>query len=299
MLSVRVRKPKIKMEWCYYFDGDVKKRLNVKNIDREDYNIKYRGKLTCIEGCEARIKFTSKKNGEKFLSTWNKEGAKHNLNCPYHINYNNVINRKKLIAEEMKIKPNDIQIQNSLKRKIKNLLLEFDESDIPKENTSTNKVNDIGVEKVISKVNGNDGISDKEASKRIRYMEAETINMAYNELWRGVVGKADNVQIGSIDGVLFGYINLENQYNRTNVYFPEAYYEGNEFKANELKKTLNIIKESCNNKLNDIIIACYGEIKLKKNTKNDYNINIINPMHILVNGMTMNEILNTGKVKDL
>lgn len=296
---MRIRKPKIKMEWCYYFDGKKKKRLNVKNIEKEDYNVKYKGKLTCIEGCDARIKFTPKKNGKKFLSTWNKEGSKHNLNCPYHINYNNVINRKKLIEEEKKVKPNDIQIQSSLKRKLKNLLLEFNEADISKDNASTNKVNNNGIGRVISKVGDKDGIRDKEASERIRYMEAETINMAYDELWRGVVGKADNVQIGSTDEVLWGYINLKNKYNRTNVYFPEAYYEGNEFKANELKRTLNIIKEKLDNSLSDIIVTCYGEIKLKKNTKNDYNINIINPMHILVNGMTMNEILNTGKVKDL
>lgn len=296
---MRVRKPKIRMEWCYYFDGNEKKKINVKNIDKEDYKVKFRGKLTCIEGCNARIKFTNKINGEKFLSTWNKEGNKHNKNCPYHINYNNVINRKKLIEEEIKVKPNDIQIQNSLKRKMRNLLLEFNESDIPKENTSTNEANDIGVEKAASRSADNDGVTDREASKRIRYMEAETINMAYNELWRGVVGQVDNVQIGMTDEVVWGYINLKNKYNRTNVYFPEAYYEGNEFKANELKRTLNIIKEKLDNSLSDIIVTCYGEIKLKKNTKNDYNINIINPMHILVNGMTMNEILNTGKVKKI
>lgn len=296
---MRIRKPKIRMEWCYYFDGMEKKKINVKNIEKEDYNIKFRGNLTCIEGCNARIKFTNKINGEKFLSTWNKEGNKHNTNCPYHINYNSSISRSKLIEKEKKVKPNDSQIQNSLKRKIKNLLIEFDEADIPKENVSTSKINNIGVEKAINKVADKDGASDKEASQRIRYMEAETINMAYNELWRGVIGNVDNVQTGLTEGVFWGYINLKNQYNRTNVYFPEAYYEGNEFKANDLEKTLNIIKESCNDGVNDIIIACYGEIKHKKNTKNDYNINIINPMHILVNGMTMNEILNTGKIKDL
>ncbi|ASW42498.1 hypothetical protein [Clostridium isatidis] len=296
---MRSRKPKIRMEWCYYFDGTKKKRLNVKNIEKEDYIVKYRGKLTCIEGCDARIKFTPKKNGKNFLSTWNKEGSKHKLNCPYHINYNNVVNRKKLIEEEKKVKPNDIQIQSSLKRKLKNLLLEFNEADIPKEKLSTSEINNIGVGKAINKIVDKDGVSDKEASQRITYMEAETINMAYNELWRGVIGNVDNVQTGLTDGVFWGYINLKNQYNRTNIYFPEAYYEGNEFKANNLEKTLNIIKESCNGRENNIIITCYGEIKHKKNTKNDYNINIINPMHILVNGMTMDEILNTGKIKEL
>ena len=184
---MRVKKPKVRMEWCYYFDGIRKRRINVNNIDKEDYNGKYRGNLTCIEGCKARIKFTYKKNGKKILSTWNKEGAKHNINCPYHINYNNAINRKKLIEEEKKIKPNDIQIQNSLKRKLKNLLLEFSESDIPVGNNSSNKVNNSGVSKVISKVESIDGGNDREASKRISYMEAETINMSYNMLWRGVI----------------------------------------------------------------------------------------------------------------
>ena len=50
----------------------------MRKFRENEYEAKYKGYLTCIKGCQARIKFTQrKKNDIKFFSTWNKEGNLH------------------------------------------------------------------------------------------------------------------------------------------------------------------------------------------------------------------------------
>ena len=72
------------------------RNLYCKELDKEDYDSKYKGHLTCINGCEARIKFTQRKNNYKFFSTWNKEGKVHNKDCPYYVEYKGKKGREKL-----------------------------------------------------------------------------------------------------------------------------------------------------------------------------------------------------------
>ncbi|NFT07931.1 hypothetical protein FDF26_12825 [Clostridium botulinum] len=298
---MRERMPKAKMEWCYYNHDGKMERINIKNIEKEDYETIYKGKLTCIEGCKARIKFTQRINDKKFLSTWNKEGEKHDPeNCPYHINYKGVVGRKKLIEKQESINFSEEQVMESLKRKIRNLQIEFNSDDLPKNKTNTNKVQNIGEGQGISKVVDENGLNGTGKSRgRIRYIQAETINGVYHKHYRGVVGELNNIQYGYIDGGFWAYVNLENRYNRTNIYFPESYYEGNEFRIEELKKVLDILKSVKDKNSEKIIIACYGQIKLKDGTQDDFNINVINPKHIIINGLTMNEIHNTGDIKSL
>lgn len=68
-------------------EGDSKKKIYCENLEKNEYEAKYKGYLTCIKGCQARIKFTQRKNDIKFFSTWNKEGNLHEKSCPYHVDY--------------------------------------------------------------------------------------------------------------------------------------------------------------------------------------------------------------------
>ena len=52
-------------------EGDKKKDSYCGDLDKNDYETKYKGHLTCIKGCPAKIKFTERKNNVKFFSTWN------------------------------------------------------------------------------------------------------------------------------------------------------------------------------------------------------------------------------------
>ena len=56
-------------------EGDSNKPIHCQDLDKNDYETKYKGHLTCIKGCNARIKYTERKNNVKFFSTWNKEGG--------------------------------------------------------------------------------------------------------------------------------------------------------------------------------------------------------------------------------
>ncbi|EDT23637.1 hypothetical protein [Clostridium perfringens] len=299
------KKFKVLMEWCYFNDGIKKRRLNVNNIEPDDYKSKYRGNLTCICGCEARIKFTNKKNGKKILSTWNKEGKKHDPDiCPYYVEYRNVKGRNKLIEKSELGMVSDEKVEASLKRKFKNLMLKFNQNDINIDKNYNSKIINDGEKNIYTVKNDDTGETKSINNGRISYMESETINDDYNMLIRGIIGNVDNIYISEgkeeneegLEG-FYGYINLKSNYNKIHVYFPQAYYEGNEYKLKDLKRFLEILRKE--NKSKNMIVACYGMIKRKDDSKNGFNINIINPKHIIINGMTVKEILNKCSIEEL
>lgn len=78
-------------------ERDKKKEIYCGDLDKNDYETKYKGHLTCIKGCPAKIKFTERKNNVKFFSTWNKEGHLHKEGCPYHVDYKGKVGRKSLV----------------------------------------------------------------------------------------------------------------------------------------------------------------------------------------------------------
>ena len=41
-------------------EGDSKKKIYCENLEKNEYEAKYKGYLTCIKGCQARIKVKSK-----------------------------------------------------------------------------------------------------------------------------------------------------------------------------------------------------------------------------------------------
>ena len=42
-------------------EGNKKKKIYCGDLDKNDYETKYKGHLTCIKGCPAKIKFTERK----------------------------------------------------------------------------------------------------------------------------------------------------------------------------------------------------------------------------------------------
>ena len=97
------------------------RNIYCNDLDKEDYDSKYKGHLTCINGCKARVKFTQRKNNIKFFSTWNKEGKLHNKDCPYFVEYKGVKGRQKLNAYYKSIELDDDTIFNRIKRKYNEL----------------------------------------------------------------------------------------------------------------------------------------------------------------------------------
>ena len=103
-------------------EGDCDKPIHCEDLDKNDYETKYKGHLTCIKGCKARIKYTERKNNVKFFSTWNKEGDLHDEGCPYHVDYKGKRGRAKLKAYYEGIQLDDDTILKRLQWKMERLL---------------------------------------------------------------------------------------------------------------------------------------------------------------------------------
>ena len=129
-------------------EGDSKKKIYCENLEKNEYEAKYKGYLTCIKGCQARIKFTQRKNDIKFFSTWNKEGNLHEKSCPYHVDYKGKMGRKKLNAYYQSIELSEEIILRRLKRKMEGLLKQYSDEDIIDPPNGSMEVDVIGEDEV-------------------------------------------------------------------------------------------------------------------------------------------------------
>lgn len=70
----------------YIIDDIIIDTKEPSDMDKIEYDEKYKGHLLCINGCNARVKFTQRNNKKhtKFFSNWNGDGKKHNEYCPYN-----------------------------------------------------------------------------------------------------------------------------------------------------------------------------------------------------------------------
>lgn len=280
---------KAKMEWANY-EG---KGVFVKNISKEEYNEKYKNELTCIHGCEVRIKFTERKNGIKFFSTWNGEGNKHNENCEYHVKYNGKIGRKKLEARERQISIGDKQIINALDRKYKEFKEEYRGENKGKNSQGTKKVESLGKTTVSTFIDG--GKEEEKRRVNITSIKAEFINSTYLNIHKCVIGEVDNVKINEKENEVYGYLNLKNDNYKVSVYFPDAFFK-NEFGVT--KEEFTLLTKALNKAIEKeikLIVVCYGVIRYKKMKTNEFNINILSKKHVKINGTTLDKIINKGR----
>lgn len=264
-------------------------------MDEDIYNQKYRGKLFCINGCKARIKFTEKNDGFKFFSTWNKEITLHDADCPYHGNYQNEIGRKKLEEMHEKQPLNDKHIMNTVRNKFKALKEKIPVEDNIK--TSTNRVKNTGTRNIpVYDDNGNISETYK-GHVRIGSLDANLMTKDYINLRKCVYGKIKNVYLAtSTSGSNYLYINLLCREINLSVYFSEAFYsaENNDIQYllmfyNKLIKILESKKE--------LIFVGVGFIRPKKN-QNGLNLNILDKTHFMINETSYDTIRISGEVKN-
>lgn len=285
------------MEWAMIRNQEVEKPIEVNNITKEEYEDKLKGSLYCIHGCDARIRFTERKNGVKYLSTWNNEGKKHSLDCEYHVNYKGKVGRKKLQAYNGHANISDEQIINAIDRKFKELTNQYIDKNKGKNSQSTNEVEDLG-EGTVGVYSDNGNGEEIIRRKNITSIKAEYINSTYLELNKCVIGKVKNSTINNEDGNVYGYFNLKNENYSVSAYFPEAFFKGGNFTEKNFKRIVDIINSELENE-KEIIVVCYGLIKNKKKSNKDFNINIIDSKRIKINGESLDTILRNGKIKKI
>ena len=273
-------------------EGDSKKKIYCENLEKNEYEAKYKGYLTCIKGCQARIKFTQRKNDIKFFSTWNKEGNLHEKSCPYHVDYKGKMGRKKLNAYYQSIELSEEIILRRLKRKMEELLKQYSDEDIIDTPNGSMEVDVIGEDEV-AVFEGDENGKKSEYLPRIYYEDAEYISTDDIGCRKSVYGFISNVQLEEDKKKgKYAYFNLATKHSTVNIAFPEAFYS-NELSSGvqEFEIYVSKVKELVQKHPNKIMVIAYGEITRKKKDKNGVNVSVISPNRILVDNKTYKQLV--------
>lgn len=273
-------------------EGDSKKKIYCENLEKNEYEAKYKGYLTCIKGCQARIKFTQRKNDIKFFSTWNKEGNLHEKSCPYHVDYKGKMGRKKLNAYYQSIELSEEIILRRLKRKMEGLLKQYSDEDIIDPPNGSMEVDVIGEDEV-AVFEGDENGKKSEYLPRIYYEDAEYISTDDIGCRKSVYGFISNVQLEEDKKKgKYAYFNLATKHSTVNIAFPEAFYS-NELSSGvqEFEIYVSKVKELVQKHPNKIMVMAYGEITRKKKDKNGVNVSVISPNRILVDNKTYKQLV--------
>lgn len=273
-------------------EGDSKKKIYCENLEKNEYEAKYKGYLTCIKGCQARIKFTQRKNDIKFFSTWNKEGNLHEKSCPYHVDYKGKMGRKKLNAYYQSIELSEEIILRRLKRKMEGLLKQYSDEDIIDPPNGSMEVDVIGEDEV-AVFEGDENGKKSEYLPRIYYEDAEYISTDDIGCRKSVYGFISNVQLEEDKKKgKYAYFNLATKHSTVNIAFPEAFYS-NELSSGvqEFEIYVSKVKELVQKHPNKIMVIEYGEITRKKKDKNGVNVSVISPNRILVDNKTYKQLV--------
>jgi hypothetical protein len=273
-------------------EGDSKKKISCENLEKNEYEAKYKGYLTCIKGCQARIKFTQRKNDIKFFSTWNKEGNLHEKSCPYHVDYKGKMGRKKLNAYYQSIELSEEIILRRLKRKMEGLLKQYSDEDIIDPPNGSMEVDVIGEDEV-AVFEGDENGKKSEYLPRIYYEDAEYISTDDIGCRKSVYGFISNVQLEEDKKKgKYAYFNLATKHSTVNIAFPEAFYS-NELSSGvqEFEIYVSKVKELVQKHPNKIMVIAYGEITRKKKDKNGVNVSVISPNRILVDNKTYKQLV--------
>lgn len=273
-------------------ETDIKKEIYCGDLDKSDYETKYKGHLTCIKGCKARIKFTERKNDVKFFSTWNKEGHLHKEGCPYHVDYKGKIGRKRLSAYYEGIELSEETILRRLQMKMEGLLKQYSEEDIVDPENGSMQVDETGNGKAVVYEEDENGDRSEYAS-RIQYEDAEYISTDDIGCRKSVYGFINNVQLEEDKYKRkFGYFNLATKHSTVNIAFPEAFYS-NELSAgvDEFEVFISKVKKLVEKYPDQIMVIAYGDITKKKKDRNGVNVSVISPNRVLVNNKTYKQIV--------
>ena len=272
-------------------EGDCNKEVHCKDMDKSDYDSKYKGHLTCINECKARIKYTERKDGVKFFSTWNKEGSLHDGGCPYHVDYKGKKGREKLIAFYKSVAIDDDTILRRLKWKVDSLTRKYNKDDIEHPENGSAKVVNTGADDVEVPIESKDG----EKSTRLpdlKHKDANFVTKDDRDCMKSVYGFIDNVQfVTEENGEAYAYFNLVTKNSKVNIYFPEAFYKNEDSKGvKEFEAYIKKVAKMVEKNPGEILAIAYGNIKQKK--KMGLNVNVTAPKRILVNKKTYLEIIS-------
>lgn len=286
----------MKIEWANYIDGNSTETVRYTQLDKSLYESQYVGKLFCVSpNCSAEMKFTERRNGTKFFSTMNNQGASHDLNCPFYLIYEGETSGKQSLGDEIGSSVSDEHIINTLNNKSRSMKRR-EEIRHYKPRTKKNSRRTINSgQEIVSQIVDNGTIGESPLSSRIRINSLNSNFVTDNFLGQRkcVSGKIVSLVVDEAEG--YGSIRLENAQQQINAFIPPAFYSDPTVTTrNALKIFLNIVQRELDRD-NEMMFICVGMIQ--KNTNgHGININVINPSHFIINGEKYYPIITSGEV---
>ncbi|OMD61040.1 hypothetical protein [Paenibacillus odorifer] len=290
----------MKIEWAHYINDNVVEEIYYEQLDDTLYQSQYADHLFCItEDCDAEIKFTERKDGIKFFSTMNGQGDKHLLECPYYINYDGEVPRKKLIGVPVDASVSDEWILSTLLNKSRDLKNKNKpRAKRIKEPGSTSRVVNSG-EQIVPVPTDGATAGNNPIDANIRYGSINS-NFVTNEFLgqrKRVLGTALHAELIENNDEDYGYIRLQNDTIQINAYFPPAFYADTRVTTkNALAAFLNSINRSISSG-KKVTIICLGLLEENKNG-GGINVNITHYKHVLANEDQYYKVVRTGMVSD-
>ncbi|TVX95187.1 hypothetical protein [Cohnella terricola] len=283
----------MKIEWAFYQNGDETEEVFYEYLDKDLYESKYQEHLYCISAeCNAMIKFTHRKNGVKFFSTWNGQGDLHDTECPYYLQNKGDVERNKILGLIESAPITDEHIINTILNKSKNLKTK-EKKKVPNRRLTTRRTLQ-GEQSSKPEVIDNGNINEKGSSQiKIFSLDSKHITPDYVGYRKCVFGKIRHVYFNETDDYV--YLNLDNDQYKVSVYLPHAFYADPEKTTKSALETfLRIVKHDLRAN-NELIIICVGMIRFKGNQQG-VNVHVINPSHLLINDAKYYEIITNNSI---
>jgi hypothetical protein len=261
-----------------------KKRLITTNDlnSKAYYNKAFKEYLYCpMNNCPARIVAAFKDTGPYFR-TWTNDN--HTEGCPYGVEYDEDINRRRSLNSDYKEWITDNHMKNVLNRAHEVSNKEGTGTKIDKDATRTYLDVKLAPLAQGTLVKDESNTTNKRA-RQIRIKKVDDLDNNDIDQIRCIVGTIDSITIKDD----YGYINFKSENPKVKVHFNEAFVNSNRFAYNSfdlIKKYLQVEK--------DVVCCCIGEVKI---AKTGFNIVPDRYQAFTINGLNYYQLINRSDKK--
>lgn len=286
----------MKIEWAKYLDNGTVEDIYYESLDKSLYDSQYAGKLFCYTpNCNAEIRFTERTDGTKFFSTMNNQGTSHDKMCPYYLNYEGEVSRRRFAGGSIiGTSVSDEHIINTIRNKSRSLKRRTLRPYVRGQRGTSRRTID-GGEETVSQVVDNGTVGESSLSSRIRItsLNSNFVTGDYLGQRKCIVGKIVGLSFNKNEG--YGSIQLENKSEKINAFIPPAFYSDETITTRAtLNLFMNIIQQELNRDI-ELILVCVGMLQEDQNGKG-ININVISPLHLRINDKRYYDIITSNEI---
>lgn len=297
MKKKREEKMSTKMEIAIYVNEEtgVNEEIYCKSIDKEQYEAKYKYHLFCNQCGMAKVKFTPRKDGFKFFSTWNGEGRLHDEKCAFNVIYKGKHGRSVFEAKFEKEELSTEHVKNTIARRFKEIEELHKTHEKLEGIIGSNKIATSSIIKTATQTRDDETSTLTGSRAYITSIESVRLDSSFIGTRRCVFGEIKNAQFGTKNGVSFAYLNFVFKHISVSALMPESFHQTEDNDVEKLKEFV----ETVNNQLDEgkrLVFAGIGFIR-KKEEGAGLNVVIVNKDWLGINKMSYDEIRLARTVK--